>query len=1008
MKNVFLVFFRMCLLVCIYFFAIAPLVASDKILRLGVYAFRTPEEMEQRFRPLAKYLSDNLEGYDVTLKVLSPHEMENAIEKNELDLVLTNPVHYIELSQNFQMTGAIATMIPLEEGVPSYKLAGTIFSLKSKGFQGGLKELQGKRFAVFGPHSLGGYLAPMYEFKKAGIDTNTIGQVIDTFKSHDEVVHAVLNGKADVGFIRGGVLEAMAKKGLIDLDQIKIIHPQYYNGVSIATSTQLYPEWPFVAMPHVQSDAIRRISSLLLGIEPTDPVAHQVNIYGFSVPADYKPVENMMRESHVFPFDKHEPLTVIAIWRQYTWQLSSAMAFVLMGFFFTWRLNRMNERLSDEEYELKKANVSLREFQNALEKERAFVQGILDTQENVVMISREKFVFEFNRRFYEMFGYADLDQFLEHHRCICELFIPQEGYLSTDNGQREWLSPIIHTPKQLHKVLMMDCQGEKKVFSVRIRELLFDKVKYMIVTFNDITLMEEARRSAEESHRAKADFLATMSHEIRTPMNGILGFTSLLSQSKLTPTQEKYLDIINASTHTLLAVINDILDFSKIESGKLELDPVLLDLKQEMSLHFDLYSPIASQKEIKYTLFLPENLPECVTVDILRLKQVLSNLIGNALKFTPQEGKVSFGLTLISQTDESVEIRFFVTDTGIGISSEKQQKIFEAFGQADSSTTREYGGTGLGLSISAQLVELLGSKLEVQSILGQGSTFYFTITMALCDPQNFTIAKGSSKVPSALINDHALLSVLVVEDHEVNRLLMGTLLESTGATFDFAENGEIAISMVEKNPYDIIFMDINMPIMDGITATRYLREMGMKMPIIALTANAMSGDRERFIEAGMDGYLSKPIDPTAFNDVLFNYALPIEKIIGETGTKVEDDPIQFLITELNLDKAIVYRLFSLFEESMSREIPKLHDAINTKNYSEIGSVSHKISGAAGSLYLYSIHRAAEEIETMGYAAKEGDYDLLFKQLQIEIENHVAKIKRNKEESSVVAPKDENE
>ncbi|MCX6073308.1 MAG: PhnD/SsuA/transferrin family substrate-binding protein [Campylobacterales bacterium] len=998
MISIFFPFAHFVLSFCILLLSISPLFGSDKILKLGVYAFRTPAEMEQRFRPLAKYLSDNLEGYDVTLRVLSPREMEHAIEKNELDLVLTNPVHYIELSQKFQMTGAIATMVPLEGGLPSYKLGGTIFALKSSGFHGDLKELQGERFAVFGPHSLGGYLASLYEFKKEGMDYNAIGKIISTSKSHDDVVKTVMEGRADVGFIRSGVLESMEKKGLIDLRKIQILHPQHHQGFNVATSTEAYPEWPFVAMPQVESDAARRLSSLLLGIEPNDPVARQAKIYGFSVPADYKPVEQMMRELEVFPFDKHQPLTLMRVWREYSWQISSVLLFTLMGILFTLRLNRINERLFKEEFELKKVNISLQEFQDALEKERAFVQGILDSVENIVMIARAGAVFQFNSRFYETFAYDNLDSFLKNHSSICELFIAKEGFLSTENEMEQWFSSVVDAPDQLHKVAMKDRHGEEKIFSVKIRELLFDKVKYMIVTFNDITLIEEARRSAEESQRAKAEFLATMSHEIRTPMNGILGFTSLLAQTALTSTQQKYLDIVSASTNTLLGVVNDILDFSKIESGRLELDPVVVDLKQEMLLHFSFYEPIASQKEIEYTLNLPENIPVCVSIDMLRLKQVLSNLIGNALKFTPNKGSVSFGLTLIRQTNESADIRFFITDTGIGISLEKQQKIFEAFGQADSSTTREYGGTGLGLSISAQLVELFGSQLEVHSILGQGSTFYFTLSVPLCDSHSLTLShEPSILLPSDSIKNYGSLSVLVAEDHEVNRLLMRTLLEEAGVTFDFAENGEIAIAMAQKHPYDIIFMDVNMPIMDGIKATVFLRKMGVKTPIIALTANVMDGDREYFINVGMDDYLSKPIDFNAFNQLLSRYSLPNAKI--EVANKIQNDeenPTALLISELNLDKEVVSRLFALFEESMVREIANLTQAIQNKNYFEIGKVAHKISGAAASLYLHPIHKIAQVIENMGMSKEEeGDYDSLLVELKLEIQHHLARVKGGK-------------
>jgi PAS domain S-box-containing protein len=233
--------------------------SAEKVLTLGVYVYRSAAEMEQRFTPLVRYLSEHLEGYRIELRVLSPKEMEEALERGELDLVLTNPVHYIELREKFQMTGAITTVVSLEEGVPVNRLGGVIFARKDSGFNGTLEQVKQKRFAIFGRHSLGAFLAPQYEFYKAGINLVKHGKLIDISTSHDDVVHAVMNKEADVGFVRSGVLESMARKGEIDLAEVFIINEQHYKGFGYRVSTQLYPEWPFVALPHVQGDVKRGI-----------------------------------------------------------------------------------------------------------------------------------------------------------------------------------------------------------------------------------------------------------------------------------------------------------------------------------------------------------------------------------------------------------------------------------------------------------------------------------------------------------------------------------------------------------------------------------------------------------------------------------------------------------------------------------------------------------------------------------------------------------------------------
>jgi len=719
MKTIFIRFFSPLVFTWFFIFDISPLFASDKTLVLGVYIFRNVAEMEQRFQPLAQYLSDNLAGYDVKLRVLTPKEMERAVDNNELDLIFTNPVHYVELSQKYKMTGAIATMVSLEQGHASDKLGGTIFSLKSSGFHGDLEELRGKRFAIYGRHSLGAYLAPMYEFKKVGIDVNRLGTLIDIPESHDNVVYAIMNGKADVGFVRTGVLESMDQKGEIDKNTIQILHPQHHNGFSMAVSTQLYPEWPLVAMPHVHSDVMRRISSLLLKIEPDDWVAKNANIYGFSVPASYKSVENMMRELHVFPFDKLEYVSLKRIWNTYTWQLSFGMIFLVMGFFFTLRLNRVN--------------ASLLASQNALVKEQAFVQGILDTEENIIMIFKKGAIHQFNHRFYEIIGYDNLQNFLNHHACICELFITKEGFIPRQKKEERWLESLKLSPDIIHKVALVDRRKEERFFSVQLGALSFDDVDYMIVTFNDITLIEEARRSAEESQRAKAAFLTTMSHEIRTPIHGILGFTSLLEQTELTPTQKRYLDIVNSSTNGLLKIVDNIIDFSNIESGTLSLESVPVNLKELIRENFEFHSPINTKKEIHYHLELAQNIPPCVIIDWKRLKQIIINILDNSFKFTTHGGAVDFHVEHIFQANDRVILRFRISDTGIGISDEQQKKILEPFGQADSSKTREYGGMGLGLSIATQLLLLFHSKLELQSALGEGSIFTFSIEIPRCD-----------------------------------------------------------------------------------------------------------------------------------------------------------------------------------------------------------------------------------------------------------------------------------
>ncbi|MDP1783895.1 MAG: ATP-binding protein, partial [Sulfuricurvum sp.] len=394
------------------------------------------------------------------------------------------------------------------------------------------------------------------------------------------------------------------------------------------------------------------------------------------------------------------------------------------------------------------------------------------------------------------------------------------------------------------------------------------KVLEYIGLREDITEIENSRLKAQEAERIKAAFVANMSHEIRTPINGIDGFVHLLSKSSLDTNQRRYLSIIESSLETLLHIVNDVLDFSKIEEGKIEIEWIESHPKNQLPPVFELFSPQAELKKIDYRLMLDDNLAECLLLDILRIKQVISNLISNSLKFTPEEGSVQLKIEVVKDTASEQIVRFSVTDTGIGIPKEKQGKIFEKFTQADASTTRQYGGTGLGLSIAYAMVELMGGVLEIQSEEGKGSIFSFQLKARKCTKLEAEPLEINDETGISLA-----LKVLVVDDYEINRMLIGEVLSfHYGISADFANNGEEAVAMVDKNSYDLVFMDVNMPVMDGITATHIIRKTDTMLPIIALTANAMEGDSEKFIGEGMNDYLIKPLDYAELKRVLMRFS----------------------------------------------------------------------------------------------------------------------------------------
>ena len=361
---------------------------------------------------------------------------------------------------------------------------------------------------------------------------------------------------------------------------------------------------------------------------------------------------------------------------------------------------------------------------------------------------------------------------------------------------------------------------------------------------------------AKQASLAKSEFLANMSHEIRTPLNAILGFIDLLREKESDKEKLKYITTVQNSSNSLLGIINDILDFSKIESGNLQIEKINFNTIEEFETLGDLFRAKASEKAISLTIKIDKNMPAALISDPLRIKQVIANLLSNAIKFTPRNGRVILD---ISYDKEHLNIS--VQDTGIGIPKDKQAKIFQAFSQAESSTTRQYGGTGLGLSISSKLISMLGGELKLQSQPQQGSKFYFSIPV-----QTGKYIEHNTKHN---YNDTSLKGkhILVVEDNKANQMYMSLLLKKFHITFDIANDGVEAILAFEHGQYDLILMDENMPNLNGIEATKKIlnieQEKHLKhTPIIALTANALSGDRKRFMDAGMDEYLTKPINKT--------------------------------------------------------------------------------------------------------------------------------------------------
>lgn len=844
---------------------------EEQIIKLAVLAKRGDIKCFEQWGLTADYLSNKIDGYHIQIVPLKFENIFSAVENEEVDFILVNPSFYAQMEINYGIT-KLATLKDNQLENIGNNFAGVLFTRKDRNDINSIKDIKNKSFMAVDENSFGGWQMAWYEFKKHRIDPYKHFKTILFGGTHDNVVFAVADGKVDAGTVRSGILEKMDSEGKINIHDFKIIklydcpHEESFPYVH---STVHYPKWAIAKLKHIPDSLGVKITAALLEMPFDSAAAKASNSAGWTVPANYQSVHECLKALQIGPYKDYGNITFKHIIQKYWMWIVGTFGFIVVILFFCVHVARLNLKLHSE-------NKKRQQAEEEITKTKIFIESLIESASTPIFCKDIYGVYSMCNTAFEEFLGLPKDQIIGR---------------TVDDISPSDLARTYHE-KDLELMMM----NETQCYESRVetpsgkRDVIFHKSIFtdqhnnplgLVGVITDITerktvenKLKKAKKDAELANQAKSSFLANMSHEIRTPMNAIIGFSNILSEEQLSQEHQEYVDHIRNAGNNLLNLINDILDFSKIEAGKVDVEMDECSISEVINPLESFFHAASAGKTIEFKVIEENGIPEKIKTDPFRLNQCLTNLINNGIKFT-ESGHVYLRVSLVDFKDQPA-ICFEIEDTGIGIPADRQQNIFQSFTQADGSTTRKFGGTGLGLTITRELVGLLGGELNLQSQENKGSTFSIVIPVGLDIADQKFLDRNNiagNFILDGQDNKNLIFSgkVLVAEDVPTNQMLIKSLLKKYSIEVEIVENGKQAIDRWASGDYDLIFMDLQMPVMGGLEAIKIMQQKDNNTPIVALTANALEGDREKCINSGFNDYLSKPIDRHDLIRILKHY-----------------------------------------------------------------------------------------------------------------------------------------